>query len=70
MENMVEWLEANKGNIIILFDNDGRRYEGIIERVFADFFQIFETRQKLNKTFKFSSIKDFTIKGEKNGKGI
>jgi len=58
---MVEWLEANKGKAIVLFDNEGRRYEGIIERIFTDFLQIFETRQKISKVFKFSAIKDFTI---------
>lgn len=66
MENMAEWLEANKGKKIILFDEQGRRYEGIIEHIFADFLQIFETRQRISKIFRFSAIKDFTIQ-EKNG---
>lgn len=65
MEKLAEWLEANKGKTIILFDLDGRRYEGVIERVFSDFFQIFETRQRVSKIFKFSVIKDFTMKENK-----
>ena len=59
---MANWMEENIGKTIILFDNDDRRYEGKLERVFQDFFQIFENRQRVSKIFKYSAIKDFSIK--------
>lgn len=58
---LAEWLNENLGKKIVLFDTDGRRYEGIIQRVFSDFFQIFETKKGLNKVFRFSAIKDFSL---------
>ena len=64
MENLSVLFEANKGKKIILWDLEDRRYEGIIEKVFVDFVQIFETKQKVSKVFRFSAIKNFTIEGK------
>ncbi len=64
MENLSVLFEASIGKHIILWDLEDRRYEGVVERVFIDFVQIFETRQKTSRVFKFSAIKNFSI-GEK-----
>lgn len=62
MENMTDWLNANKGKILILIDDKGLRWEGKLENVFADFFQIYEFRKHASKVFKISSIKNFEVK--------
>ena len=67
MEILADWLSGQVGNIIVLYDLEGRRYEGKIERVFADFFQIFEIKQLLSKVFRFSCVKDLSIKEVSNG---
>lgn len=68
MDSLADWMNENLGKIIIIFDLQNRRYEGKLERVFVDFFQIFETRQKLSKVFRFSQIKDFSLaEGKPNG---
>ena len=59
---IARWLEQNIGKTIIVFDVDGRRFEGRLENVFKDFFQIFEYRQRLSKVIRFDKIKDFSLK--------
>jgi hypothetical protein len=59
---MTDWLNENKGKILILIDDKGLRWEGKLENVFADFFQIYELRKKTSKVFKISSIKNFEVK--------
>lgn len=64
MDSLSCLFDSNVGKKIILWDLDNRRYEGVIERVFADFLQIFETKQHATKVFRFSAIKNFSIEGE------
>ena len=64
MEILADWLTSHIGDDIILFDLEGRRYEGKLEKVFADFFQIFERRQRVSKVFRFSAIKDFSLSSQ------
>lgn len=66
MESIATLFEENIGKKIILFDLDGRRYEGVIKQVFEDFVKIFEVKQNMSKVIKFSSIKDFTLERNDN----
>lgn len=61
MEDLAVLFEENKGKKIILWDLENRRFEGVIQRVFKDFVQIFEIRQQMNKIFRFSNIQNFEL---------
>lgn len=65
MENLASWLETNIGKTIIIYDIDGRRWEGIIQRIFPDFLQIYEVKKGMSKIFRLNQIKDFSIISER-----
>jgi len=63
MDCLIDILSSKIGEKIIFYDLQSRRFEGIIEKVFGDFFQVFETKQKLSRVFRASMIKDLSFCG-------
>lgn len=61
MEDLAVLFDSCISEHIVLWDLENRRFEGIIEKVFKDFVQIFETKQRMMKIFRFDSIKNFEI---------